>query len=817
MKLKLVFLALIFIFQVKAQSVDYIPIDSAGYYQLIDGQGVSKTTWTAFEDLKYYSDNNFIAKKNGKWGIVDTNLTFLLNPEFDTLEFVEQYIFAISKGNLHVFSDKYELVKKIPDYLRNESIRLYARDWENQTKYISKYIVHTFEGATIYDSVFNQLSENDLDDAFPMNNVILTRKGDLFGFLSYNDSTIEAKYTSISFFNDWIVETTDSEDRRHYFNEFGKKFPETDSILQYDERFDLYKIYQKGKGYLYTINLEPVVEYIGDDVFPICYNRYYLNDGQVMQLQKDFFAFRKDHKIGVLNNDGSVLIQPTFDHVIFTDSNRFIVMENQRFGVVDANANWIINPEYTYVSFTDANYFKVYDSLHVGVCNHSGKLIIPVEYQEIMCTDKGIITENNSLLGFADTNGRIVLKNEWLKFQYLSYSITEFTKGNSRCAVNKLGLLTPINCLKIYANEQTIKYYLSDKIVIAHVENDTITDTETYSRYPSVIVVNDDQILYDDITEGDIDFFQSQFTGKFGSIRKHGNGFEVDPIFDIISSEFAMNVGYRPDRSIFDIDCATFDTKDILQYFNPYGQASSNQYLAYLGSQNTVSWHSSSLDGIKTPENKFEYASHDQFRSTDYSFLLSRSGFTSRAITQGTINLSSGQDVIRMRDYFMQLNSYNNLVIKSIETFSLLSTSPMIKVENPIWEVKEALNVFPEVHLMGPYKYYQELPTGLTIFSEGGTKFGIYKIQDDVLAKEEFDAIVPFVENTKQYFYVMKKVRNQSGFYDKKWTLFDFNGQRIKDYYSSIESIAPGFHLVSKDGHRFVLTENGELVYRFEQ
>lgn len=815
MKVILQLLIICSIFHANGQNNAFLPIDSAGYFKLIDLKGISRTNWIELEELKHVPSNqNFLAKKNGKWGIVDTTLSFLLQPEFDTIHFDDSYFFAETSGNLKIFSKKLELIQKIPDYLRKERIQITENEWDPNSTFEDKYIVHTMDQTFIYDDKFKQLSDFNFDDAFPMNKVILTRKGTSFGFLSTKNSSIDPIYSSIGFYNDWIVEVSDGNNKRHYFLEDGTKLPDTDSTLQYDEFNNLFKIYQNGKGFLYNYEMKSVIEYSGEDIFPIRYRKSFDETVGGSPLFH-YFAFKSNGKIGVIKDNGSVQIQPTFDHITYGDEDRFIVRDNDLFGVVDAKAKWIIEPIYTYITYSEISCFKVYDSLHIGVCNRNGQLIVPLEYDEIFCSERGIITKKNGSYGFADINGKIVLNNEWDKMYNLSYSITEFTKNNGRCAVNKKGLLTPLNCFKIHANEETIKYYLDDKIVIGHIENDSIVDKEMYARYPSIIV-NDETYRYDfGIGEPNFELYQSQLNGKFGSIRKHGDGFEVAPIFDNISSEYVTNIGSRPHLASFDIGGTTFQTKEKLWYFQEHSEAYNSAYLAYLGTRFNGALHINTWDGVINPKQQFEFASSDKYKRDEYELLLAREGFTVRAITEGEINLKAGQDVISIRDYFIQLNSYNNLLINSTETFSLLSTSPMIKVMNPIWEVKEIPDNSYDARLLGPYKYYKELPSGLAIFSHDGIKFGIYFIRDKVIADEEFDEIIPFVDNTIQYFYVAKKVRGQDNFYSKKWTLYDFKGQKIKDVFSEMEHISPGYYIVNKEGRRFVMTENGDVIYVF--
>jgi len=814
MKVKLLFFVLCFIFQVKGQNKVFLPIDSLGYFKLIDLKGNSRTNWTEFEDLKYVANNqNFLAKKNGKWGIVDSTLTFLLDPKFDTIQFDERYIFAESPGSLNILSRKLENIKRIPDFIRKEKIQKKDTEWDPNSTFRIKYIVHTIDQTIIYDEQFEQISDFTFDDAFPMNKVILTRKGSKFGFLSTKNSTIEPKYSSIGFHNDWIIEVSDLNKRRHYYLEDGTELPDTDSTLQCDEVNEQFKIYKNGKGFLYDLEMKSIIEYTGDDVFPISYsNNYNKYDNSTII---HYFAFKSKDKIGVLLDNGSVLIQPAFDHIIYGHDERFIVRIDERFGVVDAQAKWIIEPLYTYIENTITSNFKVYDSIHIGVCNKDGQLIVPLEYEELSCDFKGIITKKNGYYGFADLDGKIILKNEWDKIYELTHSITEFTKNYKNCAVNFKGLLTPINCFKIHANEETIKYYLSDKIVIGHIENDSLIDIEVYERYPSITINDYNLKIHILIAEPTIDLFQSQLNGKFGSIRKHGEGFEVEPIYDNISSEYVTNIGSRPYLENFDIGGTTFQTKEKLWYFDRHDQDHHTDYLAYLGTRFQGGMHINSLDGVIKPEQQFEYASSDKYKRNGYSLLLAREGYTSRAITEGEINFNTGQDVILLRDYFIQLNSYNNLMINSTKFFSLLSSSPMIKVSNPSWEAKEIRNNNFDIRLLGPFKYYEELKSGLAIFSREGTKFGIYFIENKIIAEEEFDKIIPFVDNTIQYFYMIKKVREQDGFYSDKWMLYDFKGQKIKDSFSAMEYISSGHYIVTKKDRKFVMTENGDVIYVF--
>ena len=790
----------------KSQDDLFLPIDSSGYFKLISETGKSKTNWVELQDVKCLPWQDLIyAKSRGKWGVVDTSLSFVIFPKYDTIYKKSSWLFAESVGRLDIYTESFTLYKSILDFERIESIDF--SKYESVIK--SKYIIHTYDFAYIADHNFVYDSSLVYDDAFYMEGIIFTRKLDRYGFVSLSDSVIYPIYTSIGFFNKQVVELTDENNHRNYFYTYGEKIPDTDSTLQFELKTRLFKIYKNGKGHIYNEALELITNYDGEDVFCLY---------QPMSYPKDksqyLFAFKKNGMIGVMHNNGSVLIQPVYEYVEYAFDNRFIVMLDGKFGVIDQLSNWIIEPKYTYIDNPHKSYFRIYDFSKKGLTDENGKIIVPIEFSEVYSSLSGIVTLNENGHGYYNFEGKEILTNEWSKVYQKPNSCFEFVQSVNHCLVNQNGLLTPRNCEKIYVDFNTVKYYLPDKIVISHIENGSLTDSTFFDRKPSVIISNNFIKNSLNVEDSDFEEFHSQLNGKIGSIRKEGDGFAVEPMFDNVLHDYLstlVNQVYETEIMIGDF---SIHSKEKLQQFYGKNGSTGDKYFAYLGGRSSSVWHSTTLDPVITTDLFFQFSNHNYLSSASNEFMMSRKEFTSVSLSSGDVNLIEGQNVIDYRTYYSQLNSYNNLVINNPQEFSLLSRSPMIKVTDPSWHVIEILDDY-KIKLVGDFDYYNELETGMAIFSTTGVEYGIYFIRASNIANEEFTSIIPFTENEMQYFYMGKFISDQGDISELKWTIFNYRGAVLPAYYSAVECIHSGYYIISQNGNRSVIDTAGVVIYKF--
>lgn len=120
----------------------------------------------------------------------------------------------------------------------------------------------------------------------------------------------------------------------------------------------------------------------------------------------------KSYKSGVMDREGNWIVPPRYDKVEKFKDGYAIVWDNDREGVIDEKGNDIIPLEYKTISACE-DYFKITDEKNkVGLANREGKIIISPKYSNCWVNSLiGLIEiENKGKYGLADLNGKVILK-----------------------------------------------------------------------------------------------------------------------------------------------------------------------------------------------------------------------------------------------------------------------------------------------------------------------------------------------------------------------------------------------------------------------
>ncbi|MBI3134057.1 MAG: WG repeat-containing protein [Bacteroidetes bacterium] len=765
------------------------------------------------DDLCYTSDFRYLLAKTGtKWGVVSDSLTSVIPPKYDTIYTHGSAIFCESVLKLDIYLNQ-KLLVSVDDFEQIEfeyaDYGIYDISLPGQKERI---IIHTLDQAIVTDNTFKLETAKKFDDAFLMEKLIYTRSGPRYGFISYTGKEIKPVYTSISEFNRDVLELTDEKNHRHYFLNDGRALPDTDSTLQFHDEFGVYKIYKNGKGYLYDENLNSVVTYSGEDIF--CLNSLkwdYVNGKKSIPR----FAFKKNEKIGVCNKDGGVLLPASYEYADHISDNRFIVMKDSLFGVVDNHGNWIVKPTYTFISNPYDSYIEVYNRNKKGLLDENGNIVVPIEFDELHCSARGVLTLTKGKFGFYNLAGRKILSNSWNLVFALDQNCYEFRNSDGfSCAVNANGLLTPLNCHNVYVGINTLKYYLDSTVVLADFENGIKSDSTVY-EYDSRIVVNRDLPRSSVIlNESPCSVFRDQLTGKTGSKNMEKTGFSIPPLYD---NEFAETFTYVKvdSAAYFQIGPLALQTKEIIYPFFGNGCYGNDPVLVYLNEQSTGFSHSSIMDPVYTTGHKFEFASDNPYQPHEIVAAQARKNYTLVMLTKGELNFYDGQKFMDYRTYFDQLNSYHNLVIDDVETFSRLSDSPMIYASDAEWQVIR-ISEYGNCSPAGTFEYYQELKSGVAIYSKDSINYGIYFYGAENSSEDEFVQLIPVNDSYFQYFFVNKLITDADGISQSKWSVMHYTGMALPDHYDQVELIHSGYFIVTQNGKRWVTNESGQIIYEFQ-
>jgi hypothetical protein len=315
--------------------------------------------------------------------------------------------------------------------------------------------------------------------------------------------------------------------------------------------------------------------------------------------------------------------------------------------------------------------------------------------------------------------------------------------------------------------------------------------------------------------ENDYTEFLHQLSGKTGSINKEADGFAVPPIFDNIHSVHGHTMGKFPLDDYLKIDDSFITTKELLVPFHGNSGSTGKELLAYLAPGSRPTWHSTTLDPVITLDKEFEYYSSNIYQKGPAPFIMKRDGYNSCILTDGKLNFREGQDVMKFKEYYMNMNSGYNLIITSKYEFGRLSRSPMMRVENPSWKIL-AIQTNWRYKQLGEFEYYNQLPSGLAIFKPPNDQYGIYINGDEVLLKPEASTILPVYIDEYEYLLVKKPITGIDGISESKWTVYNYSGQILPTSYEEVEVVSKDLFKVTDNGTETLIDTSGNVIYTYD-
>lgn len=801
-KLTIFILLICFATNVSSQSKTTILFDSLGYYATITPTGKLWSGYVTFKQVLHDptgTTHYMTLNHNNKWGMADEKLLPLIPSEYDTIIPHKKFLFCFNLKGVDIYSRGYQKLFHLSGEKEVEIIPVNPYDSAKEQLFLFDDYMRTAvttETFQIYDSLI-------FDDAFYLNGVILTRKGSLFGFISLSGKNIRPEYSSISFFNNQIISLKNSANETKYFYTTGVPFPHTDSVLQVVRKG--YKIYQNGKGYLINASLEKIVDYTGDDVFP-------LNKSESENITK-YFAYKKNNKIGICTNKGTIVVTEQFEYIESAGENGFIVMKDSLFGVIDLNGNWKIKPEYTFIEYPYPNYFRLHQGEKKALCNQHGTIILDLIYDEISPQQIGIVTLLGNKYGFYNSNGVLISPEIWDEVYLTNGDYIELvnTSKKNSALVNERGLITPTNCTAVFCTGTGVKYYLGNTIVFLTVENGMRKDSSVYQQ---------EGILHIDrhrnrsplyvITTPCITF-RDQLSGKIGSKKKRDKGYAVEPQFDNLINHH-IDIGKKEDKSTFYIGSMPFHSYETLFNFSGGSGDLSDPMLSVLSPTSTS----------QTPTHSRPIVQYDGslsvidplFIQFDTAIFATTLNEYTAVYSSGDINFSKGFKTITVREYFNSLNTGFNLTIDNIQVFSILSTNNTIYLDKP--EINLYHESFSRKTYLGKFKEFLIYPDGSIAVQNMQGNF-YYMNKDEVNSKSFKDLkSILFVPNViNAYYFAKEEVSDIGGISEYKWFVYNELEKINTTGYDEIEFLGNNFIKTRNNNLHQIMTMRGEIVYTF--
>lgn len=760
------------------------PVDSAGYSSLYNSYFKRITPWKRADELRLDPFAQFVQfKLANQWGLCDYDLKTVLPCEFSNISNYGSKIIAERANQLLVLDEQFDTLLLVSDFVSLEldlkSTYLFGnnnRDTKTEKTY-KHHVIRTKSGCGILNNDLEWVIPPSYDNAFLMDNVIYIRKGSKFGFISREGNIVEPLWSSIGAYNDQIIEVWNAENRRSYFLNDGRAIPQSDSTLVHDLRFNTLKIYRNGKGELFDMELNKLLNYQGEDLFKIAGPEHFEISLDVNDLQT-LYAVQRNGKIGVLDSKNNLVIPCQYEDIQIIGKGYFRAMLDGKFGIINHSNKIIVPFNYTYIERKN-NYFRVLEFEKAGVLNLDGSVVVPADFQDVAINKFGIITAQNGKHGFFTFDGELVLDPIMGELRNSNYGIEMKNLKGGMCMVNESGLVTDLNCKEITCDQNTLKYYVNDRIVIHAMQNGKIMDTTYYPNNRSLPIRNGSELRgWYSVSSLNYTIHQSQLNGKYGSICHRKIGYAIPPQFDHLSKSALFIFGkYRTDKN-YDLSGAVISFKEKIYHLN------SDQSTLFPAIHSVVephnqnnSYNTSELPALTT-ENKWVY--DDNWRGTlrSFVFLDRMENGISAELQAGELNFNEGVDLRRFRDFYEELNAGYNLIIKSIDEFDRLQRSPMIKVKDGYWKIykHEQLKSRQELSYA---KTFQRFGRNNVIVQDEAGLFYLYNTTNSEFSFRNAKNYELFSISEIPYLLVRegKKIDDNAALY--KWNIYTNYGEKI--------------------------------------
>jgi outer membrane protein OmpA-like peptidoglycan-associated protein len=153
--------------------------------------------------------------------------------------------------------------------------------------------------------------------------------------------------------------------------------------------------HEKNKYHINTQGEKLIIKYNNIEIQPL-----------VFDFSEGLGSIKLENKVGYINNQGKVVIPPTYDIGKSFKQEQALVRLNENWGVIDKNGKLITELKYTKITELEDGYRTVIEKGKMGVINYFGEFIIPVDYDKITKIGKGNwLVEKGNKRAFLDKNG----------------------------------------------------------------------------------------------------------------------------------------------------------------------------------------------------------------------------------------------------------------------------------------------------------------------------------------------------------------------------------------------------------------------------
>ncbi len=381
------------------------------------------------EEIKEY--NYFALTQKSKYGVVDKNGNVIIEPNYTAIQIpnpskpvficISDYNEETQSYDTLVFNDKKERLFENYDSVQAIAINtnVEANPYEKSVlsyKKDGKYGLITLEGKEVTKAIYDDITSiNSKEGTF------LVKNGDYVGVINMKGKVIiKSNYETITSDNYYNEETknktagfivskkTDEGFRYGYINYKGQVILDT----EYTELERVTQIQNDNKPYFIAFK-DGQAGLLRDKKIIL---NYEYQDIQYHSVN-DVFIITRNGMQGAVNKDGTTILNPEYDSILFggiylnavkgdetfiydTNGNKIetenisltktenpnyyiAVDKNEIYTVVDANNNVLIDDNYTYIEYLTDDYFIVAKGSNNGIIDSKGNVVVDLKYTSI--------------------------------------------------------------------------------------------------------------------------------------------------------------------------------------------------------------------------------------------------------------------------------------------------------------------------------------------------------------------------------------------------------------------------------------------------
>lgn len=234
---------------------------------------------------------------------------------------------------------------------------------------------------------------------------------------------------------------------------------------------------------------------------------------EVIDLKNDYFKFFEGDSCGLMTGQGVELVPALYANILATpDPERFIILNNDQAGIIDIDGNVLLEPKYSYIQpEQDCFFLKKGDA--IGLADIDGNVIFEPRFKSYLSINGNSRTDDFYAIMFKEFNGKLVLASREKILTKTAFD--DFNYGN-----------------------QVFKLYRSGSVEVLVLDDKTeVEDRQTYKNIGSFRVVGDfnsDRVSFG-LSSWDYSYLEeNQSNGKFGLRFFKKYGMAVEPVYSYV-------------------------------------------------------------------------------------------------------------------------------------------------------------------------------------------------------------------------------------------------------------------------------------------